>query len=43
MHCLAKCSTAEAFQVAMDRLAAIESKSTAVLRVTLDVDPGSLL
>lgn len=43
MHCLAKCSTTDAFRAGIDRLAAIESKSTSTLRVVLDVDPGSLL
>lgn len=43
MHCLAKCSTTESFRAGMERLGAIESKSTSTLRVILDVDPSSLL
>ncbi|MCC6671755.1 MAG: primosomal protein N' [Planctomycetes bacterium] len=43
MHVLVKCATREAFLAAMARLATVEDRTTQTLRVTLDVDPGSLL
>jgi primosomal protein N' (replication factor Y) len=43
MHCMAKCMTDAAFRAGMERLTKIETKSTSTLRITLDVDPGSLM
>ena len=43
VHCLIKCFTDAAFATCMERLEDIESKTTQTMRVTLDVDPGSLM
>jgi hypothetical protein len=42
-HMILKCATREAFAAAMGALRDVESASTPALRVTLDVDPGSML
>jgi primosomal protein N' (replication factor Y) len=42
-HMLAKCSTADAFARAMQALGTVEDRATRTCRVTLDVDPGSLM
>jgi hypothetical protein len=40
---LAKCYTADAFARAMQALGTVEDRATRTCRVTLDVDPGSLM
>ena len=42
-HMLAKCYTADAFARAMQALGTVEDRATRTCRVTLDVDPGSLM
>lgn len=42
-HMLAKCFTADAFGRAMEALGTVEDRGTRSCRVTLDVDPSSLL
>jgi primosomal protein N' len=42
-HMLAKCFTPAAFAAAMAALGTVEDKGTRTCRVTLDVDPGSLM
>ncbi|MEQ1632387.1 MAG: primosomal protein N' [Planctomycetota bacterium] len=42
-HMLAKCYTAEGFARAMQALGTVEDRGTRTCRVTLDVDPGSLM
>ncbi len=42
-HMLAKCYNGDAFQRAMQALATVEDRATRSCRVTLDVDPGSLM
>ena len=42
-HMLAKCFTADAFGMAMQALGTVEDRGSRTCRVTLDVDPGSLL
>lgn len=42
-HMLAKCYSADAFARAMAALGTVEDRATRTCRVTLDVDPGSLM
>ena len=42
-HMLAKCYTTDAFARAMQALGTVEDRATRTCRVTLDVDPGSLM
>ena len=42
-HMLAKCYTPGAFEAAMAAIGTVEDRGTRTCRVTLDVDPGSLL
>jgi primosomal protein N' (replication factor Y) len=42
-HMLAKCYTTEGFARAMQALGTVEDRATRTCRVTLDVDPGSLM
>jgi primosomal protein N' (replication factor Y) len=43
LQLLVKCGTAGAFQAAVDALRDVEQRTTTTLRLTLDVDPGSML
>jgi len=43
LHVVLKCFTPAAFTAAMERVATVEDLTTHRLRVTLDVDPGSLI
>ena len=43
VHLVVKCFTPAAFKAAIARVFTVEDRSTHKLRVTLDVDPGSLL
>ena len=42
-HMLAKCYTAASFEAAMAALGTVEDLATRTCRITLDVDPGSLM